>query len=414
MNNGQRNYRVLLSQKQFLMLLLANLVSRFGDSLDVIAYSWIMYEVTGSESLMALIIGLNYIPTVLLQPFAGALVDRIKKKGLMVVTDAARFVIVSTFVILYANGALTPLLIAVLTLCTSTVEALRIPVGNAFMPLLLPPEHYTLGKAANYSISQASQLSGLMLAGGLIAWIGSTGVLWIDAITFAFSAVVIAAIQVSETRKDGKIDINRIDTDFKEGLLFLKKSNTVQIVSIIGLVINFGLMPLSLFQTPYVNDYLKMGPEVLSYIKILMILGMMSGAAIAPKLLMFAKAKLSVIAGIGMGISIVCVYVTVLLGNVVAIMVLLTLSMLCIGAGGGILNVVIGGCMMSAVPKDMMGRMSGLNAAIMQASMPVGSFLCSALVLKLSVVQLFLMFGICTIIFYVAMGLSHKLDCLNM
>ena len=81
MNNEQRNYRVLLSQKQFLKLMLASLVSRFGDSLDVIAYTWIMYEVTGSESLMALIMGLNYVPTVLLQPCAGALVDRMKKKG---------------------------------------------------------------------------------------------------------------------------------------------------------------------------------------------------------------------------------------------------------------------------------------------------------------------------------------------
>ena len=69
----QKNYRVLLSEKQFLKLILANVVSRFGDSLDVIAYTWIMYEVTGSESLMALIMGLNYVPTVLLQPFAGAL-----------------------------------------------------------------------------------------------------------------------------------------------------------------------------------------------------------------------------------------------------------------------------------------------------------------------------------------------------
>ena len=413
MNNEQRNYRVLLSQKQFLKLMLANLVSRFGDSLDVIAYTWIMYEVTGSESLMALIMGLNYVPTVLLQPFAGALVDRMKKKGLMILTDVARFVIVAVFVILYVNGALTPLLIAVLTLCTSTVEALRVPAGGAFMQHLLTPEHYTIARAANYSLSQASQLIGFMLAGVLIAWIGAAGVLWIDAVTFAVSAVVIVLIQVSETRGNGRIDVRRIATDFKDGLFFLRKSKTVQVVSIIGLVIDFGLAPLSVFQTPYVYDYLKMGPEVLSYIKILMILGMMSGAAIAPKLFTLRKAKLSVLAGIGMGISIGCMYITVLLGNVAATMVLLTLSMFCVGAGGGILNVVIGGSMMKAVPKDMMGRMSGLNAAIMEASMPVGSFLCSALVLKLSVVQLFLMFGICTIIFYAVMGLSHKLNCLD-
>ena len=343
----------------------------------MIAYTWIMYEVTGSESLMALIMGLNYVPTVLLQPFAGALVDRMKKKGLMSLTDVARFVIVAVFVTLYANGALTPLLIAVLTLCTSTVEALRVPAGGAFMQHLLTPEHYTIARAANYSLSQASQLIGFMLAGVLIAWIGAAGVLWIDAVTFAVSAVVIALMQVSETRGNGRIDVRRIATDFKDGLFFLRKSKTVQVVSIIGLVIDFGLAPLSVFQTPYVYDYLKMGPEVLSYIKILMILGMMSGAAIAPKLFTLRKAKLSVLAGIGMGISIGCMYITVLLGNVAATMVLLTLSMFCVGAGGGILNVVIGGSMMKAVPKDMMGRMSGLNAAIMEASMPVGSFLCS-------------------------------------
>ncbi len=409
----QRKYRVLLSQKQFLKLMLANLVSRFGDSLDVIAYSWIMYEVTGSESLMAVIVGLNYVPTVLLQPFAGALVDRMKKKWLMVLTDAVRFLIVAIFVILYACGTLTPLLIAILTLCTSTVEALRIPAGGAFMLHLLTPEHYTIAKAANYSLSQASQLIGFMLAGGLIALIGSAGVLWIDAVTFAVSAVVIASIQVSETCGDGKINIDQIAADFREGLSFLKKNRTVQVVSIIGLVINFGLMPLSVFQTPYVNDYLKMGPEVLSYIKVLMILGMMSGAAAAPKLLMLAKAKLCVLAGVGMGVSIVGMYITVLLSNVAAMMILLTLSMFCVGVGGGILNVVIGGCMMSAVPKDMTGRMSGLNAAIMEASMPVGSFLCSALVLKLSVIQLFLIFGICTILFYSGMGLTHKLNYLD-
>ena len=156
-----------------------------------------------------------------------------------------------------------------------------------------------------------------------------------------------------------------------------------------------------------------MGPEILSYIKILMILGMMSGAAIAPKLLSLGKARLCTVAGIGMGIAIICMYVTVFLGHVVTMMVLLTLSMFCVGVGGGMLNVTIGGSMMSAVPKDMMGRVSGLNGAIMEASMPVGSFLCSALVLKLNVVQLFLLFGLCTVIFYVLMCLTHKLDYLD-
>lgn len=389
------------------------MISRFGDSLDAIAYSWIMYEITGSESLMALIIGLNYIPTVLLQPFTGALVDRIKKKNLIVITDVLRCAIVAVLVLLYSSGNLTSFLIAALTLCTSTVEAFRMPAGSAILPMLLKLDYYTSGKAASYSVARASQLMGYVFAGNLIAWIGSAGVLWIDAVTFAVSAVLIATIKAKEARGSGRIDTHQIFLDFKDGLIFLKGSKPVQIVTAIGIVINFGLMPLSVFQTPYVNDYLQMGPETLSYIKILMVIGMMGGAAAAPKLLRFPKAKIDLFAGIGMGLSIVCMYITVIVGNIAATMILLTVSMLSVGIGGGVLNVIDGGCMMKSVPQNMMGRVSGLHAALMEVSMPIGSFLCSALVLKLSVIQLFLLFGICTVIFYAYMGLTRKLDYLD-
>lgn len=193
-----------LSQKQYLKLLAADLISRFGDSLDAIAYSWIMYEVTGSESLMAFIIGLNYIPTVILQPFSGAFIDRINKRLIMVATDILRFVIVVLFVALYMQGSLSPFMIAILTLCTSTVEAFRIPAGSAIMPLLLDPSCYTVGKAAGYSLTRVSQLLGFGISGVLVALIGTTGVLLIDAVTFLVSALLIVSITVRESCGTGK------------------------------------------------------------------------------------------------------------------------------------------------------------------------------------------------------------------
>ena len=410
----KRNYRALLSQKQYLKMLTADVISRFGDSLDAIAYSWIMYEITASESLMAFIIGLNYIPTIFLQPITGALIDRVNKRILMAVTDLLRFAVVLVFVALYMGGQLTPLLIAVLTMLTSTIEAFRMPAGSAITPLLLEPSHYTLGKAASYSFSRVSQLLGYVVSGGLIALIGSGGVLLIDGATFLISAALIFWIQVTENRKrESKLDIGQIFSDFKEGLSFLKGSRVVQVIGIIGLVINFGLMPLTVFQTPYVSDYLHMDAGMLSYINILMMLGMMAGAFVTPKLLRFQKGHMCIAAGIGMGVSIVCMYIAPNIAFTAGKMVLLTLSMFCVGLGGGILNVVVGGCMMAAVPQEKMGRISGLNAAIMEASMPIGSFLCSALALALSVTQIFALFGLCTIVFYVLLGGLRFANALN-
>ena len=68
-------YRDILSQKQFMKIIFADVISRFGDSIDAIAFTWLIYTVTGSAAWSAVIFAVNQIPTVLLQPFAGVLVD---------------------------------------------------------------------------------------------------------------------------------------------------------------------------------------------------------------------------------------------------------------------------------------------------------------------------------------------------
>lgn len=269
MNNNK--YKVLLSQKKYIRLLLADLVSRFGDSIDAIAYSWIMYEITKSESLMALIIGLNYVPTVIFQPFLGVLVDRMRKKKILVCMDIIRGFIVAGVIALYNMNALTPLFLCVFTLLTSTVEAIRMPAGSAFLPIILDKEYYTLGKAANYSLSRAVELIGLLLAGWLISVISSTGALIIDMLSFFISSALICSINDKEVLKATGKKLADIVSGFKEGVQFFNSHSIIKVLALIGLLINFGIMPLSVFQTPYVSDYLKMGPEMLSVIKICMV-----------------------------------------------------------------------------------------------------------------------------------------------
>ena len=410
----QKNYRALLSQKQYLKLLLADLVNRFGDSLDTIAYSWIMYEVTGSASLMALVIGLNFLPTVILMPLAGAVVDRLNKKRVMIIADIIRFCIVGLIVILYGMSRLNAVIIAAFTLLTSTVEAFRIPAGGAILPRLLEKDYFTLGKAANYSSSRMAELLGYVLAGLIIAWIGASGALWIDAVTFLLSAGIIALIQYREEKSTEIRSAKSVFVDFAAGLRFVKTSKAVQTVALIGLLINFGIMPLSVFQTPYVSDYLQMGPTILSYIKILMTLGMMIGAAVLPKLQISKKNRVVAFAGIVMGLTLVIMSVTPNVSIALIKMAALTISMFFIGAGGGMLNVVVGSTMMKAVPQEMMGRVSAFNAAIMQASMPIASFICSGLALKLSVTQIFGVFGILTMISYLVLYCTQRLNHLDL
>ena len=143
MANKLNSYRVLRSQGQYLKLIAANVVNRFGDSLDAIAYSWLMYEVTGSASLMALILAINYIPTIVLQPIAGVFVDRISKKRAMIICDVGRGIVVLSTALLYLQGMISPLALAMLTVANSTLEALSVPARLAIVQSLLDKDKYT-------------------------------------------------------------------------------------------------------------------------------------------------------------------------------------------------------------------------------------------------------------------------------
>ena len=82
-------------------LVVANCINRFGDSIDALALTWLVYAVTGSAFWSAVYYACNQLPSVLIQPFAGAIVETQNKRRVMVLTDIMRGIAVATLAILY-------------------------------------------------------------------------------------------------------------------------------------------------------------------------------------------------------------------------------------------------------------------------------------------------------------------------
>ncbi|MBO5524832.1 MAG: MFS transporter, partial [Roseburia sp.] len=180
---GKIGYREVFTQKEYLKLLLSNMINRFGDSVDVIAFEWLVYQVTGSAAWTAVIFGINNLPTVLLQPFAGVLVEGMNKKRVMVVTDCIRGVITAGLVALYLTGNVTPWILAAFTLLHSTVEAFSLPAGMALVPKLLEKKYYEYGTSLSNTVSTVVQLLGMGAAGVIIGVFGIWVAVLIDAVS---------------------------------------------------------------------------------------------------------------------------------------------------------------------------------------------------------------------------------------
>jgi DHA3 family macrolide efflux protein-like MFS transporter len=412
MESEVTSYGPLKTQKEYLKLIAANVINRFGDSIDGIAIAWLMYEITHSAALMALILGLNYIPTILLQPFTGAMVEHLSKKRVMVLFDIARGLVVALTAVVYVTGHLTPALLTGIMLLISSLEAFRSPAGSAIVPLLLQPELYKVGSALNQTASRVTELIGLALAGGVVALLGCQGALLIDAATFLLSALIIGFIRLKEELPEEKINLKSTAKSFLEGLTLIRTSRVLIVLLFIGALMNFLFVPLNAYAAPFIADYLKGGAETLSLLNIVLVLSLGLGSFVAPKIKRISGKTQLILFGIIEGFAL-CAFA---LGGYLTPKLLqygvILFSCLLMGFGAGIINVVYNAAFLRLVPADFMARLSGISTAVLVCSMPIGSFICSALAAVLPVPVAILASGVLSIVLYLLLTRVKSLDAL--
>ena len=66
--NSGSIYGNILKEHEYKKLLFSNLINRFGDSVESIAFVWIAYQITHSAAWSAIIFALNMLPNVIVQP----------------------------------------------------------------------------------------------------------------------------------------------------------------------------------------------------------------------------------------------------------------------------------------------------------------------------------------------------------
>lgn len=396
-------YSDLRTQKQFLKMMLANIINRFGDSIDAVAFSWIMYEITQSAPMMAFIVGLNFLPTALLMPFGGVIADLSKKKPIMIIADLGRGLAVAAVIILYQFGRLNPLIIVIFTLINSTLEAFRLPASGALFRHILDEKHFTVGQAANFSVTQIASMAGYSVVGFIIAKFGSITALWIDVATFTISALLISWIRIHGEEIQENKTIKDIIENLKFGFNYLKMNKKIIALTTVGVAVNFSIMTVIVFKTPYISDYLKMDASGLSIFMTCNMAAMFLGAAIAPKIQWLSPRSKLLMSGILMGLGLCAYAVVPSFPNMTTKYIGLAICSMLPGFSGGFINVVIGASRMKIVPKDIYGRVMGIIIAIMAISMPVSSWITSAMATVMPLTTIFLIFGIGQILVFLAM-----------
>lgn len=411
-------YRQVFSQKEYCKIIFANLISRFGDSIDAIAFTWLVYAVTKSASWAAIISACNMLPTIFLQPFAGAAVERRNKKVIMIASDIIRGLVVMALAFCYVTNQINPWVMLVFTLTISTVEAFCMPASTAIIPKILDEKYYEYGMSLNSVGSMVMQLVGTGAAGAIIGFFGVHVAILIDAVTFFGAAIVkmflkvredVAVADDKEAENDIRTAAKRYLDDLKGGFSYVKAKKVLINLGVLGFLVNGMLVPVNSFLAPLVSDVLGQGSELLSVIGVAIAVGSIVGSVFYPMMIKRMSVKMFVfVTGMIMSLGMSLITVGSLFKeNTLLVYVIAGVLSLVIGSCTSLLSSLFSVQFMKNVEESYMARAQAICGAVSTAAMPILSFIMSGLVKFVSVGELIAASGIfCAIIFIVFLVLN--------
>jgi MFS family permease len=184
-----------LLQRSIVALLSAEVISSLGSQMTFLALPWFVLTTTGSTTKMGLVLAAELLPMALLGIPSGTVVARLGALRTMLACDLARVPLMASIPLLYSAGQLTFGLLLALVFLLGTFIAPYVSAQRLVLPELVGEDPPTLAQA-NSALDAGIRLTmllGPLTAGVLIAWVGATNVLYIDAATYAISFLLLAA-----------------------------------------------------------------------------------------------------------------------------------------------------------------------------------------------------------------------------
>jgi MFS family permease len=187
----------LLRHSRFRLLFVATFASGIGNWLAIVALQVDVYDRTHSGWWVGALLVATVLPAVVLGLVLGPLVDRFSRKGLMIGSDLGRFAVFAALP--FTHSALGTIILAA---AAGVGNAFFRPAVLAGLPNLVADEDLPSANALLQLVEWTTTAAGPLVGGALVAAAGPDLAYWVNAGTFAFSALLVAAIPAALLQSD--------------------------------------------------------------------------------------------------------------------------------------------------------------------------------------------------------------------
>lgn len=211
----------------------ARVISIAGSGVTYVALPVLVYGLTGSPLLTALVSALESVPYLLFGLFAGALADRRDRRRVMIGADLISAAAVVSAPLAAAFHALSSGHALAVTAVLATTFVFFDAAEFGALPTLVGSERLVAANSAVWGASTVADMAAPVAAGVALTTLSPATLLGVDGLTFGLSAVLIGGITARLSLPRSAVRPT-LRADIADGLRFLWRDPVIRTMSLVG------------------------------------------------------------------------------------------------------------------------------------------------------------------------------------
>ncbi len=357
-----RNYRLFFG---------GQLISLIGTWIQIVAQSWLVYRLTGSEVLLGLVGFAGQIPIFLLAPFGGVIADRSDRRRVLIATQAASLLAALILALLTLLGTVTVWHVVGTAIAVGIVNAVDMPTRQAFVPTLVDEEDLVNAIALNSTMFNGARIAGPAVAGVLLSAVGEG---WCFAANAAsFLAVIVGLFLMTVPPHAPDRNVASTAARIAEGFRYAWGHVPIRALLLLLGVVSITGMPYTVLMPVFADRVLHGGPRSLGLLMAASGCGALGGALLlASRKGIRGLGRWVALAAAGFGASLILFSFSRALWLSIGLLVPAGFTMIVQMASSNTL-------VQSMVPDKLRGRVMSVYSVMFLGMTPFGSLLAGAL-----------------------------------
>lgn len=264
---------------EFLLVMLCQVLMELGDQLLSISFAIQVYKTFGTGAALSTYYFVRTVPTFLLGPPAGVVIDRLDKKKLIIATC-----LVTSLIIAFLPVSKSILSLLVITFVLSSATTLLNPGIHSILPLVIRKDYLLEANSFISATESIARFAAPLLSALIVGVFGSAAGFYTTAIVTAMAGLILLPLRVPtiQTTAEGQFSLPSVYHNIVEGVKYVLQSKLLVWITIVVSCVMLADTTVSPLFSIMVARELHTEPASIGYLSSLWGIGFLFGNFLLP------------------------------------------------------------------------------------------------------------------------------------